>query len=197
MFNNGSSYLILGYKESGKSEIAKYILDKIDGVSNMVNLETNFSGTIDKNVNNLIDNYSSKDHKLDFGLNKPNTLILVSNSPLAVPSHKRFFDYVLIPKIGESHNDYALKTVHSNYASCLPFEQYKKTNNQLLIGDFLIFKRINKTFKTLEHVGVINSRNTVSWGSFVESMKSSVETVISKPSNFYNSLLNKLLYNHT
>ena len=165
MFEKNSSYLILGYKNSGKTEIANYIMDKIVNEDfNYVNLE-NFSGIIDKNKSCLIDNYSSKDKNLDFELNKGNTLILVAYSPLAIPQHKRYFDYVLIPKIGESHNDYAIKTIHSNYVP-LPFKNYKEIDDKLIIGEFLIFK--NNPFNKLEHVGLINSRNKNSMWGFIK-----------------------------
>ena len=72
------SYLILGYKESGKTELAKYVMDKIQQDYEYVDLDVSANPVIDKNKSYVIDNYSTKHKKIKFKLDPTQTLILIS-----------------------------------------------------------------------------------------------------------------------
>jgi len=154
VFNVGDKYLILGYKGTGKTELGEYIMKLTNKDYTYVDLNSEESlRKLDKDGSYILDNYSCGDSSMDLKLNDKSTLIVISPYALSVPPHKRLlFDYVLIPNIKTSQNNYATKMVHKNFVNTTTYDDFKKINDTLGIGDFSIFK-------DQENVGMINSRN--------------------------------------
>jgi len=148
MFSGTKNYLIIGQPKSGKTSLARNIMDNITKEKtdmvyiNMYNEEIP-SNLYDKGVKCVcLDNYTCKDNsKSVTNLLKDKNICVIITIAYALSITNLYFDTIFIPKI---EDDYTLKLIHKNFVF-LPFETFEKLNNNNT--QFLVIDNDKKSFQ--------------------------------------------------
>jgi hypothetical protein len=140
VFDTTKNYLILGEKNTNKTELGKVVSNNINSVNNVYfNLfddnYTPFNKNDSKECTTLVlDNYSTKDKKnnhikeiLD---DKTKAVVIIAPYVISTDNIKHCFDYVFISKIKDQHTLKVIYNVYFKHIDCFDFEKFQELNNK-------------------------------------------------------------------